>query len=217
MHEPFDAADTHGAHGIAELRIVAGDDEIAGPGQHQAAGDALAVNLCNCRLGEVAPAPRDLEIDLLLAGEAAMSIRFSEAAPISDRRKIYARFILAAGPQVMARGEVRAVAGENDHLDRVVLHRLIKGGVEIVGHLQVLRVARVGPVHHDPGNRRLRPLHEDGLERAHRVPLAFPTWHYCSLKLTITAGIKQEACVHRLLFAASARTQDVWHLAHAIW
>ena len=31
-----------------------------------------------------------------------MSIRFSEAAPISDRRKIHARFILAAGPQVMA-------------------------------------------------------------------------------------------------------------------
>src|SRR3954453_2187333 len=88
MHEPFDAADTHGDHGIAELRVVAGDDEIAGPGQHQAARDAFAVHLCNGRLGEVAPAPRDLEIDFLLAREAAMSIWFSEAAPISDWRKI---------------------------------------------------------------------------------------------------------------------------------
>src|SRR3954465_3915363 len=99
MHEPFDAADTHGDHGIAELRIVTRDDEIAGPGQHQDAGDALAVNLCNGRLGEVAPAPGDLEIDLLLAREAAMGVWFSKAAPISDRRKIDTRFILATGAQ----------------------------------------------------------------------------------------------------------------------
>src|SRR3954447_3753365 len=101
MHEPFDAAHAHGDHGIAELRIVTGDDEIAGPGQHQAAGDALAVHLRNCRLGEIAPAPRDLEIDLLLAREAAMGVWFSEAAPISDRRKIDTRNILAVGAQIM--------------------------------------------------------------------------------------------------------------------
>ena len=48
---------------------------------------------------------------------------------------------------------MRTVAGEHDHLDRVVLHRLVEGGVEVVGHLQVLRVARIGPVHHDPRDR----------------------------------------------------------------
>ncbi len=67
---------------------------------------------------------------------------------------------------------MRAVAGEDDDLDRVVLHRLVEGGVEVVGHLQVLRVARLGPVHHDPRDAWLRPLHDDGLEL--HDALAFP-------------------------------------------
>ena len=62
---------------------------------------------------------------------------------------------------------MRAVAGEDDDLDRVVLHRRIERGVEVVGHLQVLGVAGFGAVHHDPRNRRFRPLHDDGLERFH--------------------------------------------------
>ena len=67
---------------------------------------------------------------------------------------------------------MRAVAGEDDDLDRVVLHRLVEGGIEIVGHLQVLRVARLGPVHHDPRDAWLRPFHDDGLEL--HGALAFP-------------------------------------------
>ena len=67
---------------------------------------------------------------------------------------------------------MRAVAGEDDDLDRVVLHRLVEGGIEVVGHLQVLRVARLGPVHHDPRDAWLRPFHDDGLEL--HDALAFP-------------------------------------------
>ena len=93
-----------------------------------------------------------------------MRVGFGEAAPISDRWKIHAGGVLAAGAQIMAGGKMRAVAGEDDDLDRVVLHRLVEGGVEVVGHLQVLRVARLGPVHHDPRDARLRPLHDNGLE-----------------------------------------------------
>ena len=89
--------------GSQNSRVVAGDDEVAGPGQHQAAGDAFAVHFGDGRLGEVAPAPRDLQIDFLLARKAAMGVGFGKAAPISDRRKIHAGFILAAGAQVMAR------------------------------------------------------------------------------------------------------------------
>ena len=62
---------------------------------------------------------------------------------------------------------MRAASCENDDLDRVVLHRRIEGGVEVVGHLQVLRVARLGPVHHDPRDARFRPLHDDGFECGH--------------------------------------------------
>jgi hypothetical protein len=101
MHEPFDAADAHGHHGIAELRITARDDEVAGPGQHQAAGDAFAVHFRDRGFCQIAPSPCDLQIDLLLARKAAMGIGFGEAAPISDRRKIYAGDVLAAGTQVM--------------------------------------------------------------------------------------------------------------------
>jgi len=59
---------------------------------------------------------------------------------------------------------MRAVACENDDLDRVILHRLIERGVEIVGHLQVLRVARLGPVHHDRAIRGSGRSNDDGLE-----------------------------------------------------
>ena len=115
------------------------------------------------RLGQIAPAPGDLKINLLLAREAAMGVGFGKPAPVSDRRKIHARGVLARWPQIVAGREMRAVAGEDDDLDRIVLHRGIEGGVEVVGHLQVLRVPRLGPVHHDPRDARLRPFDDDGL------------------------------------------------------
>ena len=53
------------------------------------------------RLGEIAPAPGDLQLDFLLAGEAAVRIGFGKAAPISDRRKIDTRGIFTAGAQIV--------------------------------------------------------------------------------------------------------------------
>jgi len=46
------------------------------------------VHLGDGRLGQIAPAPGDLQVDFLLAGEAAMGVGFGKAAPISDRWKI---------------------------------------------------------------------------------------------------------------------------------
>src|SRR5215470_12387095 len=112
MNEPFDAAHAHGNDGIAELGIVARHDEIAGPGQHQAAGDAFAMHFRDRRFSQIAPAAGDLQIDFLLAREAAMRVGLSKAAPISDWWKIDPRGILAAGAKIMARGKMRAVAGE---------------------------------------------------------------------------------------------------------
>ncbi|MGL3213465.1 hypothetical protein [Bradyrhizobium sp. BR 1433] len=59
---------------------------------------------------------------------------------------------------------MRAVAGEDDDLDRVVLHRPVEGSVEVVGHLQVLGVAGLGAVHHDPRDRGLGPFDNNRLE-----------------------------------------------------
>ena len=164
MHEPFDAADAHRHNGIAELGVMARDDQVAGPGQHQPAGNALAVDFRDRRFCQIAPAPCDLQVDLLLARETAVGIGFGEAAPISDWREIDARLVLAGRPQIVTGREMRAIAGEDDDLDRIVLHRLVEGGVEVVGHLQVLGVARLRAVHHDPRNRRVGPLDNDRLE-----------------------------------------------------
>src|SRR3954452_24843597 len=49
------------------------------------------------RFGQIAPAPGDLQVDLLLAGESAMGIGLGKTAPISDRRKIHARGVLGPG------------------------------------------------------------------------------------------------------------------------
>ncbi len=176
VHEPFDAADAHGHHRIAELGIVAGDDQVAGPGEHQPAGDAAALNLGDGRLGEVAPAAGDLQVDFLLAGKAAVRVRLIEAAPPADRRKILAGLVLARGAQVMAGGEVRVGAGEHDDLDGVVLHRAVEGGVQVVGHLQVLRIARIGPVHHDPRHIWRRLLVDDGFVFGHAAALPLLFW-----------------------------------------
>src|SRR5258707_15645447 len=82
---------------------------------------------------------------------------------------------------------MRAAAGEDDDLDRVVLHRIVKGGVEVVGHLEVLRVPRLGPVLHDPRDARLRPFHDDGFVCGHG--LSFPR---VLAMLTISANDRQE-------------------------
>src|SRR5439155_21356844 len=112
---------------------------------------------------QIAPAPGNLQVNFLLARKTAMGIGLGKPAPISNRWKINTGRVLAGGPQIVAGREMRAAAREDDDLDRVVLHRAVKGGVEVVGHLQVLRVPRLGPVHHDPCDARLRPFHDDGL------------------------------------------------------
>jgi hypothetical protein len=94
-------------------------------------------------------------------------VRLIESTPPADWRKVFAGLVLARCAQVVAGGKVRVGAGEHDDLDRVVLHRAVEGGAQVVGHLQVLRVARIGPVHHDPRHIRRRLLVDDGFVFGH--------------------------------------------------
>src|SRR5690606_1866204 len=82
--EKLDAADAHLQHRIAELRILARHDQITRPGQHQAAGDALALHLRDRRLRDVAPALGHTNVDLLLARHAPFGAVAVEAAPGAD-------------------------------------------------------------------------------------------------------------------------------------
>jgi hypothetical protein len=53
------------------------------------------------RLCQIAPAPGDLKIDLLLARETPMGVELGKAAPISDWRKIHSGGVLDPGPQIV--------------------------------------------------------------------------------------------------------------------
>ena len=98
-----------------------------------------------------------------------MGIGLAEAAPVSDRRKIDTGGVLAGRAQIVSGREMRTVTCKDNDLDRIILHRMIERGVEVVGHLQVLRVSRLGPVHHDPRDARFRPFHDNGLVCGHLV------------------------------------------------
>ncbi len=52
--------------------------------------------------------------------------------------------------------------GQDDDLDGIVLRGAIEGGVEIVGQLQILRVALLRAVHDEPGNAWRRGFIENG-------------------------------------------------------
>src|SRR5690606_5443994 len=96
----------------------------------------------------VAPALGDLEVDFLLAGVASLGAAQVESGPGADDGKV------APGPapvaaQVVPGGEVWSVAGEDDDLDVVVARRAVERGVQLVGHLQSLRIARFRPRHRD--------------------------------------------------------------------
>jgi hypothetical protein len=183
-------------------------DQVAGPGQHQAAGNAFAMDLRDRRFCQIAPTPSDLQVDFLLARKAAMGVGLGETAPISDGWKVEAGRVLARRPQIMSGREMRAAAGEDDDLDRVVLHRAVKGGVEVVGHLQVLRVSCLGPVHHDPRDARLRPFHDDGLVWGHG--LSFPR---VLAMLTISANDRQEPSAANRRGLAEDRNSGMRHQA----
>ena len=135
----FDAADAHADDGIAELGVVGGDDEVAGPAEHETAGDGLAVDGGDGGLGDVTPALAQAEVELRLppvaVGGALPVLGVVGAPPLG---------LLAAN--VVAGGEVRSVGLEDDDLDLFVLLAHAPGLVELFEKALVLRVSRFGPV-----------------------------------------------------------------------
>jgi hypothetical protein len=166
--EVFDAADAHLDDGVGEHGVVAGDNEVADPGEHEAAGDALALDLGDGGLGDVAPAAAHAEVDLLFDGHVAFGALFVELAPGADGG--VAGEGRAAAAEVVTGGEVGAGAGEDDDLDRLVGGGLIEGGVQVVGELVVLGVAGFGAVLGDAGNAGGRDFVDDGFEGRHEKP-----------------------------------------------
>ncbi len=133
------AAPLHGA--VGELCIVAGNDEVAGRRDHHAAHDAVALDLGDGGLGQVAPAHGVLEEALpqpaILALEAGL-----------ERRLLLVLHLLRAA-EVVAGREMLAGAGQDDHPHRLVVDRAQEGVVELFQQDAALRVQNLGPVGRD--------------------------------------------------------------------
>ncbi|MDT4794019.1 hypothetical protein FQZ97_265560 [compost metagenome] len=171
MHEEFGAADAHADGVVHEPRVVRGDDQVARPGQHQATGDAFALHLRDGRLGNVAPALAQADVDLLLAGHLRLGAGATETAPGADRLPLVhgsCRVFLA---ELVARREVRAVGGEDDDLDLLVGAGAVEGVVQFVEQMGVLGVALFRLVQADPGD--VRGRHFIGDPAGFVVPLVF--------------------------------------------
>ena len=102
MVEHLDTANAHRDRIVPEGRVFGGDDDVAGPDQHQAARNALALNLSNGRLGKVPPPLAKANIDLLLTGHLGFSACTAKAAPGSDGLKLRHGLQRALFAQVVA-------------------------------------------------------------------------------------------------------------------
>ena len=101
------------------------------------------------RLRDLPPAAAHAEVHLGLAGEALVAAGLAHVVPPHHGR-VEGRDVAAGGADVVAGGEVLAVAGQDDDLDLVVVDGAVERGVQRVGHGGVLGVAVLGPVHrHD--------------------------------------------------------------------
>ena len=133
------AAPLHGA--VSELGVLARDDDVAGRGDHHPAHDAVALDLGDGRLGQVAPAHRVLEEAFpeaaILAPEAGL-----------ERRLLLVLHLLRAA-EIVPGGEMLAGAGQDDYPYVVVLHPRGEGIVELLEQDPALRVQHLRPVGRD--------------------------------------------------------------------
>ncbi len=156
LHQELDAGSGHPEDGVGELRVIRRDDEVAHAREHQAGGDAAALDRRDGRLAEVADPAASVHVHDLLVPELPL-----RRGPHRDPR--VSRVGIEQGLQVMPGGEVLAGTREDDDPDGIVPVGLGKRGVQLVDHLGVLRVGR------------LRSLHGDGRDGAvHRVVDGLP-------------------------------------------
>jgi hypothetical protein len=116
------SAPLHGA--VGELGIVARNDEVAGRGDHQAAHDAVALDLGDGGLGQVAPAHGVLEEALPQAPVLALEAGL--------QRRLLLVFHLLRTAEVVARREMLARTGQDDDPHRLVIDGAQEGIVELI-------------------------------------------------------------------------------------
>jgi hypothetical protein len=70
--------------------------------------------------------------------------------PDFARMRLHRRRVLLNGPRdVVPRGEVAPIGGQNDHLDGVVVEGAVEGVVDVEDHLRIDGIVLVGTRQHD--------------------------------------------------------------------
>ena len=126
--------DAEGDNRVGEGGVLARDDEIARPDEHQAAGDHLSLDLRDRRPGKVAPPPAVAEEDLLLERHVLRGTELEQGAEADE---------------VVPGREVPPVRREHDHLHAFVVHSEVEGSADLPQHQLVLSVVLLRPGQRD--------------------------------------------------------------------
>jgi hypothetical protein len=142
-------------HRVLKEGVVRGNDQVADPGQHQPPGDAAALHHGDCRLGDFAPATTQAEVGLVLAGIEhfggwLVDMVGKQVGALAGDAKVAPR-----RTDIVACGEMLALAAQHDDLDRRIVHRPPESGVERIEHLAVLGVVVLRAIEHHPSGRTL--------------------------------------------------------------
>ena len=173
MCKILDPIDPKGHHGVREAGIIACDNHVANPDQHQPACDHFTLHFCNDWLGDIPPAPTHSKINFRFDGPGSFRAGQIKATPGSDCFKLRQ---LGAVAQIMPRRKMLAVSRQDDHIDLVILRGQIKSGIEFVRHFSVLSIARLISRNDDPRNTVFHRLVPDGFKRlTHSYPLFMKT------------------------------------------
>src|SRR5690606_6147763 len=152
------ARDAHAHHRVLEEGIVAGNDQVADPGQHQPAGDAAALHHGNARLGHLAPAPAHVQVDFLLAHIEEFATGLVGVIPPQVPVLEALGHIPARRADVVPGGNVLAGRTQHDDHDLIIIDRAAKAVVQSVGHLRVLYVVVLRAAHGDDRHAVLHPV-----------------------------------------------------------
>ncbi|SQD95769.1 hypothetical protein FMEAI12_3310019 [Parafrankia sp. Ea1.12] len=195
------AADAHVQDGVGELGVVGGDDEIAGPAEHEPTGDALALDGGDRRLRNVAPGLRIVQVVPGLPVVAAVG------------RPGRTRDVALGAGHVVAGREVLPGRSQDDDPDLGIGVGGLPGFVELAQDLGVLRVGGLRPVKGDDGDVLVNNLVVDVLGLV--ADLLWPrraAGRVCGRAVARVAGRAQGRAVgrvvgmHRVSFAGAGRT-----------
>ncbi len=163
MGEELRPAHAHRHRVVEELGVLGGHDQVARPDQHQAARDHLALHQRHGRLGDVAPALAEADVDLLLARVLRLGTGLAEARPRADRHVLAHVAVAVDLAQVVAREKCGPLADNTITFTASSCAARSKSVVQGVEERRVLRVPGIGAIEDDAGDARRQRLVEDGI------------------------------------------------------